>query len=144
MDNVIYQELERIRIQYGGMLKPEYVEKEARDPKNPLHKRFEWDDKKAGYQYRLYQARQLIRVSIVFIGDDDDEPIKAYWSYMDDRTNRNGGGYTAMIDILQDDERYQSMLMEAKKELDVFRKKYKMIKELQGLIGLINDYLGSK
>jgi hypothetical protein len=78
--NEVRRELERIRIRYGGVLKPKDVVETARDPENVLHPRFEWDDEKAGEQYRLLQARQLIRVSVIVTGEEDTEPIKAYWS----------------------------------------------------------------
>lgn len=34
----------------------------AKSPSSPLHSRFEWDNTKAGHEYRLAQARKLIRV----------------------------------------------------------------------------------
>lgn len=41
-------------------LDPEMVVTAARSKNHPLHPRFEWDDKVAGQQYRIQQARQLI------------------------------------------------------------------------------------
>ena len=35
----------------------------ARDPKHPLHPRFEWDDSIAAEKWRLEQAGQLLRVT---------------------------------------------------------------------------------
>lgn len=46
----------------NGELTPGAVVQVARDPKHPLHNRFEWDDSVAAEKYRLDQARQLIRV----------------------------------------------------------------------------------
>jgi hypothetical protein len=134
----IQKELERIRKRHGGVLRPVDVVETARDPENILHPRFEWDDEKAGEQYRLLQARQLIRVSVVVLDNGDDEPVKAYWSYQEERYNRAGGGYTAMVDILRDEERYALMLEEAKNELSIFRQKYKQLKELASVIGEID------
>ena len=37
----------------------------ARSESNPFHKAFEWDDTAAGHEYRLSQARRLIRVTKV-------------------------------------------------------------------------------
>lgn len=48
--------------QQNGSLTPAAVVEVARDPKHPLHGRFEWDDTVAAERYRLDQARQLIRV----------------------------------------------------------------------------------
>lgn len=44
-----------------GIIDPEGVVALARDPSNPLHERFEWDDGVAGHQHRVDTARRLIR-----------------------------------------------------------------------------------
>lgn len=46
----------------GERLTPSLVVESAKPRSSPLHDEFEWDDKKAGYEYRLAQARTLIRV----------------------------------------------------------------------------------
>lgn len=45
----------------AGALRAEDVVEEARSAKSPLHDWFEWDDSVAAEQYRLQQARQLVR-----------------------------------------------------------------------------------
>lgn len=47
--------------QENGQLDPVAVVESARDPNSPMHSFFEWDDTEAARQYRLGQARQLIR-----------------------------------------------------------------------------------
>lgn len=44
-----------------GRLTPQNVVADARNRNSPLHDIFEWDDAKAADQYRLEQARELIR-----------------------------------------------------------------------------------
>lgn len=44
-----------------GLIQPETVVANARDPASPLHTYFEWDDSAAAHQHRLAQARRLIR-----------------------------------------------------------------------------------
>lgn len=56
----IAAELEAIENE-RGQLAPEDVVVKASDPKHPLHDYFEWDDSEAAKQYRLDQARTLIR-----------------------------------------------------------------------------------
>lgn len=51
----------------GDEPSPARIVEIARDPANVMHPYFTWDDARAGYRYRLHQARQLIgmvRVSI--------------------------------------------------------------------------------
>jgi hypothetical protein len=57
-------ELLRIR-EAGGVLTPPAVVEAARPPEAPLHRAFEWDDGRAAEQYRLTQARRLIRMVIL-------------------------------------------------------------------------------
>lgn len=49
----------------GGPLTPSRVLKHASSPHSILHARFEWDDSKAAHQYRLAQARALIRAYVI-------------------------------------------------------------------------------
>ena len=59
----VSDELTRLHDKYGN-LKPQVVVDEARDEGSPIHDRFEWDDTKAGEEFRLGQARKLIRVVV--------------------------------------------------------------------------------
>jgi hypothetical protein len=43
---------------------------QAKNPKHPLHGDFTWDDKKAGHEYRLSQARQIINSVRVVVTTD--------------------------------------------------------------------------
>lgn len=45
----------------NGVITPELVIKDARNPKSPLHTEFTWDDKSAAHQYRIDQARRVIQ-----------------------------------------------------------------------------------
>ena len=44
-----------------GEVRPSVLVKEAKNKRSPIHDEFEWDDTKAGHEFRLSQARQLIR-----------------------------------------------------------------------------------
>lgn len=57
-------ELERIRTARGAITAPVVVE-ESRPETAPLHAYFEWDDAKAGEEYRISQARRLVRAIVV-------------------------------------------------------------------------------
>jgi hypothetical protein len=45
----------------GGVLEPDEVIEEARNPQSPLHSQFDWDIEKAAFEHWRAQARQLIR-----------------------------------------------------------------------------------
>lgn len=64
----------------NSKLTPELIVREATNASNPLHKCFEWDDKKAGKAYRLTQARKMI-TCIVITKDDgkgEAQTVKAF------------------------------------------------------------------
>ena len=56
-----------------GRLTPDQVVEAARNPRSPLHGRFEWDDSAAAAKWRIEQARELIRTIKVVITIEDRE-----------------------------------------------------------------------
>lgn len=127
----VASELEAIRRKHRGVLRPRNVVDAASDPENPLHDSFEWDDGKASDQYRLWQAREMIRVCVTVLPGSDDE-INAYVSLWDDRA-KPGGGYRALVDVLADKEARGRLLAQALAELKALERKYKQLHELAGV-----------
>jgi len=71
------RELEVIRKDNGGMLRPEDVVKRAKSKKSCLYGLFEWNDAEAGHQHRLLQARYIIKsVKVVF--EPSRPPVTKY------------------------------------------------------------------
>ena len=72
--------MEELAAKHGGKLTPEAVVKQARSAKSALHDMFTWDDSEAAEQFRLLEARSLIRRVVVRIDDARPEvaPIRAY------------------------------------------------------------------
>jgi hypothetical protein len=58
----IEKELSRLHKKHGR-LTPEILVTEAKNPKNPLHNRFEWKNAIAAEKFRLQQARDIIECS---------------------------------------------------------------------------------
>jgi len=125
----VIEELESIREAAGGILKPEDVVERARDEENVLHSQFTWDDGVAADQYRLWEARQLIRVCVTMV-PNTDTISNVYVSLTSDR-KQEGGGYRAMCDVLSDSEMREQLLIEAECELNRFTKKYQQLAELK-------------
>jgi len=66
----IKEELESLVV--DGSLEPERVVDAARNPNSSMHGQFNWDDTEAAHQYRISQARALIkRVKVNVIRADD-------------------------------------------------------------------------
>jgi hypothetical protein len=127
----IQSELEVIRSHHGGVLRPEDVVKFARNKRTALHAEFEWDDKKASAEYRLWQARTVIRVAVTVLPSphSSDDPVRAYVSIASDRV-RPGGGYRALADVMSSDEQRAELLLEAIGEVKRWRRKYDRLREL--------------
>lgn len=123
------QELERLRKAHGGILKPEEVVEAAKPRTSPLHRCFTWDDDAAAHQWRLEQARRLLRV-FVHIVDDGDKRIESrvFVALSSDRPD--GGGYRALADVLEDEDLRQVLLHDAYDDMARFRRKYVDLKEL--------------
>src|SRR5215207_7682171 len=57
----IAEELAQIATAHGGSIAPVSVVSAAREPTSAMHPYFEWDDPAAAQEYRLEQARGLVR-----------------------------------------------------------------------------------
>jgi hypothetical protein len=136
MKSRITTELERIRRARGGLLRPEDVVKAAKPKNSPLHNKFCWDDSEAAHQYRLWQARELI-VSVVVVEPQSKRTIQAYVSMPSDR-KQPAGGYRSTIDVLSNDEMREQALAQAKRELTIFRDKYRQLQELAEVLTAID------
>lgn len=113
-----------------GTVTPAQVVAYARDPGTALHSYFEWDDSKAGEEYRKVQAAQFIRAvcTVLPTGNGGEPPrIRAYVSLPEDRGTQ---GFRAVSDVLADPERREALLQQARKEYQSFRVKYKYLEQL--------------
>ena len=133
MKNKVISELKRIAAENDGLLQPETVVNEARPITSPLHSRFEWDNKVAGEAYRIWQARQLIRV-VVEVMSATGEKENVFVSLTSDRKE---SGYRVMTEVLTDKEMRSQMLADALSELELFRDKYKRLRELAAVFSAI-------
>ena len=133
--NKVITELKRIARENGGLLQPEVVVEEARPKSSPLHSRFTWDDAEAAHAYRIWQARQLIRVSVEVLAGTKTE-MDVFVSLSPDR-QRDSGGYRIMTDVLSNQEMRAIMLKDALAELELFHEKYQKLKELSAVFAAI-------
>lgn len=123
-----------------GLLRAEDVVDTARSPDHPLHKYFTWDDSEAAEQWRLTQARHLIRKVLVIgpNGDEDAAPVPKYVSLRPDR-KRKGGGYRKTSEVLSNKELLAQLEETAKKDLDAVLQRYEMLK---GLVAKVRKAAG--
>lgn len=127
LNEAAQRELQALCEENNGLLRPADVVDFARDEKTELHKFFDWDDTEAAKQWRLDQARQVIRLAVTVI-KQDQPPIRALVSLTTDR--KAGGGYRSLYDVLDSGELLRQLESDALAELRAVRRKYERITAL--------------
>ena len=136
MNDAQRNELERIRLEHGGLLKPAYVVNAATPEDSVLHGLFTWDDDEAAAQYRLVEAQRIIRVVVTVI-KDDKPPVRAYVSLLKDRDE--GNGYRHIVDVMKCEDDKSDLLKTAMAELQAFKRKYALLSELAPLFEAMDE-----
>lgn len=109
---VVADELARLEKKHSDSFTPELVEREARKQSSPLHDCFEWDDKKAGHQFRIGQARRLIR-SVTIITRTETRVIETPVYTRNPEADSNQQGYTSIPRLMSDEEAARHAIVEA-------------------------------
>lgn len=121
----IKEELLALREAQGGILRVEPVVEWAQaHPTSDLHKSLEWDDEKAGFEWRCHQVRRLIAVHVV-----NEEGERQMVSLTIDRV-RPGGGYRDIQDVGSVPNLREVMLGDALDELERVQARYNHLQEL--------------
>ena len=124
-----------LAIEDEGVLRVADVVEAARPKDSPLHECFTWDDGKAAAEYRLEEARRLIRRALVFVEFNGSQvPVRAFVSLGADR-KEDGGGYRQTVLVMRDTDRKADLLAEAMSEMELFERKYHMLVELSDVLG---------
>lgn len=122
---------ELLQVQKGGLIRPKDVVEFARDPDTELHSCFEWDNDKAGDKYRLWQARQIIRLTITII-PATNKSNRMFVSLQNDRAQTDGG-YRMTVNVLKNKTLRRQMIEEARLEIRRLEDKYGHLLELAQL-----------
>jgi hypothetical protein len=138
---VIEAELDRIRRENNGLLSPGKVVEVATPLTSPIHECFEWNNDKAGHEFRLWQARKLISL-IIIPSPVDAMPIRKYYSLVEDRHDE--GGYRCIVNIMSDDDQREALLAQALAELEHFEKKFGQLTELSELFDAVKNIRAKK
>jgi hypothetical protein len=140
---IAYQELERIRSENDGELKPAAVLEAARSGKSPLHPAFDWDDQHAAEQWRMGEASRMILCLRVTQLDDGKESVRAfvYTPTMDHQEGQpeTGGYYVTPRALLENEQLYLASLERARRQLKSIRDRYKFLKELRKVFEVIDE-----
>ena len=72
IDRSAYVEVLSNLYKRDGFVKASVLVEESKPKDAPLHDAFEWNDKKAGKEYRLWQARKIIRTTKIILDEKEE------------------------------------------------------------------------
>lgn len=134
--------LKQLADEYGSIT-PELVLEHAKPKDSPLHAFFQWDNTKAAEQYRLVQARQLIRrIKVEYITEETKTvTVRAYHCVMPETDDeQTGRGVYVPVEAAMSDYRSQ-LLDQCKRDMDAFKRKYAALKEVSKVIDAMDELL---
>ena len=129
----VVKELEKVKAE-RKVLDAEVVVQAARSNRSPLHRYFEWDDRKAAHQHRLEQARKLLRSIEVVV--DDAPPVRAFLTVEEPAEGLSD--YRSTVTIMQDEEDRTHVLLRAYRELVSWRNRYADLKTFAGVFAEVD------
>lgn len=131
------EELERIRVHHNGRLQAEAVVDAARPKASILHPHFEWDDRAAAEQFRVEQAKYLVRSITVRMEKPSGAkaPIRAFVSVERDEDR----SYTSLAHAMSDAELRAQVLEQAWRELEAWRQRHAELVELAEIFAAIDQ-----
>ena len=129
----IAQEVQDRQRQDGSYSPADLVDWAASHPLSALHSQFEWDDETAGYNYRIWQARQIIKTYVLLEQKDSDVEIVPVISVPSLRQGEEGSYLSR--DVVAGREEYRlEIVEEIRNKLRALRDKYEPItKELNAV-----------
>lgn len=143
---IAHREVEKVAKACGGEASAEEIVKAATPAKNPLHGVFEWNDTVAGQEYRLEQARRMVRSIVVVRPDTTSKRPQRVWEAV--RVNLGKPGrprntYKTLEDIMRDPNLRAELLGRALRDLIAIRNRYRDLQELAVVMRAIDDLLSN-
>ena len=130
---LVVTEFERLRL--DGALTAQCVCDAARPESAVLHPEFKWDDAVAADEYRLVQARQLIRAIVVISGDDHSEAQSVYVHVADEDETEPMGKYVPLITVAEDEAQFARALAEAQRYLSAAEHRFAELRKMAEIRG---------
>lgn len=119
-----------------GYVTPSGLVEVSRPKTAVTHDCFEWDDQKAGEEYRLIQARHWIRVIKVEVEDKDQGRIKVSLAHVPKDTGKGEGEYKPINIIVDSPSDFERALNAAIKDLEAAQHR---VAELKNAVSDLGD-----
>ena len=130
------EHLDMLRQKFKGELTPQDVLDDARHDNSPLHDYFEWSDSEAAEQYRLQQARGLIKAVVaVYIHEDKPAVRSKMFVHIPEPSAPH---YREKSHALSQTKTRKMVLDRAWNELKAWKARYKDLEEFAGLVRVID------
>lgn len=110
MSTAIHDAINAIARQHNGCVTPEQVLAAARNKSSPLHAAFDWDNKSAAHQYRLDQARILIRSVRIDI-TTETKVVRSVFYVRDPRQAHDQTGYISITKVRTESDLAREVLI---------------------------------
>lgn len=127
------------RLASEGRLTAADLVEESKPLTAPLHGEFEWDDTEAAVKWREQQARVIINHIVIVKQEENPVPITRAFVKLGSSKPK----YESITVVVNDEDKYQTLLSLARRELENFTKKYKGLKELDKIMDAIGMFLDS-
>lgn len=102
----------------------------------PLHDDYEWVDEVAAENWRLQQSNHFLNcITTVIVDTKTGEEVECRAVHITTESHK----YEPLALILQDRDKYQTLLSNAKAELETFKRKYNTLKELTPVFEAIDE-----
>ncbi|GAG28327.1 unnamed protein product [marine sediment metagenome] len=131
--------IEAIKKRRGGIT-PQLLVIEANKKRSPLHDCFEWDDSKAAGEYRIVQAREILRFLVIVIEPETETEetryIRAFIAPPEIEQD-DGASYVTIEEVRSDKDLHEAYLRQLKQELDAIKDKIKTYREFVSVVKAI-------
>ena len=142
-----FQEVERLNAQFGGSAPDGALVEASQAEDAPLHNEFEWSDPRAGELYRMGQEKKIKR-SLVVVSEPtecNEAPIEIRL-YQRTKIKDNGNSrrvFMNTFEMLEDPEGREMLLAQARRDLQIFQNRYRVLTELGDVLEPIQMFLRS-
>ena len=138
---VFGRELEKISKDNNGKMAAKDVVEAAKNPNNPLHNYFEWDDSEAANRHRLWQARNLINhLTVVVKYNGSQKEHKAFFSVNSTPTGEKmNKTYVTISKVLEEPQLREQVIKDALREIEYWKTKYEQYLELKKIFNAIEQ-----
>lgn len=139
--------LRRLAAQNGGKLTAKIVRDAALHPRSPLHRFFEWDQKKAAERYQLQQAMLIIKCVRYKVSMGKEEVnIGVFHRVRNDGElprAESGPGYVTLPTVIEHKTFTDGVLERALNDLKIFRSRYEMYTQVLGPLSPVFKAIGA-